>query len=153
MACKRSRVRLSYSPRTRQPFGLPFFVRGEYEIRGEVVTSEALLIKGGFGRIVKIPPQGCSEHPEFDSRILHAQGNLFGCLFLCVENGCYPPPKSPSCEGDFSRAMAAATFWGCLFLCVENRCLFQCKIQNSKFKINGPSALYPNLLFLLTPPL
>ncbi len=88
----------------RQPFRLPFFVCGEWcypppkspscegdlslrshnGIRGELVTSEALLFKGGFGWIVNITPTGCASIPEFDSRILHKRkGNQWLPFFVC----------------------------------------------------------------------
>ena len=56
------------------------------------------------------------KHPEFDSRILHDKRRPFlGSPFFVVKNVCYPPPKSPSCEGDFSlRSLGGSgvALWG-----------------------------------------
>ena len=110
MACKRSRVRPSYSPRTAegQPKGRPSAVLWS-TVTPELVTSEALLFKGGFGWIVKITPLGCISTPSSTLVFSTHKGNRDGCLFLCAENRCYLSPKPPFCKGGFSLTLIKDT--------------------------------------------
>ena len=75
--------------------------------RGEGVTSEALLIKGGFGRIVRVSPSGCASIPEFDSRILHKKQATISVAFF-VANGVTYPPNPLSVKGAFRFAQGWA---------------------------------------------
>ncbi len=61
-----------------QPFGVAFFV-WVYSARTRDLF-EALLLKGGFGRIVYINRAWALAH-EFESRILHRTATFRGCLF------------------------------------------------------------------------
>ena len=56
---------------------------------------------GGLAQLARALAWHARGH-EFDSRILHKRkGNQFRLpFFVCIL--CYPPPKSPSCEGDLS---------------------------------------------------
>ena len=55
----------------------------------ELVTSEALLFKGGFGWIVKITPWGASAPRVRPSYSPRTKVTVMVAFFLCAENRCY----------------------------------------------------------------